>query len=422
MDAIAKADVLLEGFRPGVMERLGLGPADCHARAPGLVYARIVGWDRAGPWAPRAGHDINYIAMAGALHACGTDTVPLNLVGDLAAGALYAAAGIGAALHARAASGAGCVVDTAMTAGSLHLLTAVFARLGAGAWNDAPASNVIDGGVPWYRCYMTADGRHMAVGAIEERFYLQLLQGLGLEPATMPPRGDASRWPELAGMPAALLHCAGPGALGGALRAAGRLRHARAEPGAKPRAPAAPVRPGPKAGPRPYPDFTPRHFHPANRRHTMNDLQRRTFTTFALAAAAFGPTAALAQADYPNRPVRVVVPFTAGGVVDAIARLVGERLAARYSQPFVIENKTGAGGSIGTDFVAKSPADGYTLLCVSPGHAVVPSLVKGVTWNPVTDFPRGGGLWHHSQRDRGAPGCAGQNHGRAGGAGQGQAR
>jgi alpha-methylacyl-CoA racemase len=148
MDAIAKADVLLEGFRPGVMERLGLGPADCHARAPGLVYARIVGWDRAGPWAPRAGHDINYIAMAGALHACGTDTVPVNLVGDLAAGALYAAAGIGAALHARAASGAGCVVDTAMTAGSLHLLTAVFARLGAGAWNDAPASNVIDGGVP----------------------------------------------------------------------------------------------------------------------------------------------------------------------------------------------------------------------------------------------------------------------------------
>lgn len=118
----------------------------------------------------------------------------------------------------------------------------------------------------------------------------------------------------------------------------------------------------------------------------MNDLHRRTFTTFALAAAAFGPGAALAQADYPNRPVKVIVPFTAGGVVDAIARLVGERLAARYSQPFVIENKTGAGGSIGTDFVAKSPADGYTLLCVSPGHAVVPSLVKGVTWNPVTDF------------------------------------
>ncbi len=199
LDAIAKADVLLEGFRPGVMERLGLGPADCHARAPGLVYARIVGWDRDGPWAPRAGHDINYIAMTGALHACGTDTLPLNLVGDLAAGALYAAAGIGAALHARAAHGSGCVVDTAMTAGSLHLLSAVFARLGAGAWNDAPAANVIDGGVPWYRCYMTADGRHMAVGAIEERFYLQLLHGLGLDPATVPPRGDASRWAELAG-------------------------------------------------------------------------------------------------------------------------------------------------------------------------------------------------------------------------------
>ena len=118
----------------------------------------------------------------------------------------------------------------------------------------------------------------------------------------------------------------------------------------------------------------------------MNTLHRRAFGTLALAVAAFGPAAALAQADYPNRPVKVIVPFTAGGVVDAIARLVGERLASKYSQPFVFENKTGAGGSIGTDFVAKSAADGYTLLCVSPGHAVVPSLVKGVTWNPVTDF------------------------------------
>ncbi|MEK7344856.1 MAG: CaiB/BaiF CoA-transferase family protein [Pseudomonadota bacterium] len=199
LEAIADADVLLEGFRPGVMERLGLGPADCHARSPGLVYARIVGWERHGPWAQRAGHDINYIAMAGALHACGTDVLPLNLVGDLAAGALYAAAGIGAALHARAQNKLGCVVDTAMTAGSLHLMSAVFARLGAGAWNDAPASNVIDGGVPWYRCYMTSDGRHMAVGAIEERFYLQLLSGLGLDPATVPSRNDASRWPELTG-------------------------------------------------------------------------------------------------------------------------------------------------------------------------------------------------------------------------------
>jgi alpha-methylacyl-CoA racemase len=198
LDAIAQADVLLEGFRPGVMERLGLGPLDCHARKPALIYARIVGWDRQGPWAQRAGHDINYIAMSGALHAIGPQCVPLNLIGDLAGGALYAASGILAALHARTSSGHGCVVDTAMTHGSLHLLTAVFARLGVNAWQDAPASNVIDGGVPWYRSYMTADGRHMAVGAIEERFYLNLVQGLELEPDALPPRHDKTRHDELA--------------------------------------------------------------------------------------------------------------------------------------------------------------------------------------------------------------------------------
>lgn len=198
LDAIAQADVLLEGFRPGVMERLGLGPQACHARNPALIYARLVGWDRQGPWAQRAGHDINYIAMSGALHAIGPQCVPLNLIGDLAGGALYAAMGILAALHARTASGQGCVVDTAMTHGSLHLLTAVFARLGANAWQDAPASNGIDGGVPWYRSYMTADGRHMAVGAIEERFYLNFVHGLGLEPDALPPRNDKARHGELA--------------------------------------------------------------------------------------------------------------------------------------------------------------------------------------------------------------------------------
>ena len=198
LDAMTDADVLLEGFRPGVMERLGLDPQACHALNPALVYARVVGWDRHGPWAQRAGHDINYVAMSGALHAIGAQSVPLNLVGDLAGGALYAAMGILAALHARAASGQGCVVDTAMTRGCLHLLTAVFARLGIDAWQDAPASNVIDGGVPWYRCYMTADGRHMAVGAIEERFYLNFVQGLGLAPEALPPRHDAARHGELA--------------------------------------------------------------------------------------------------------------------------------------------------------------------------------------------------------------------------------
>ena len=198
LDAIAQADVLLEGFRPGVMERLGLGPGECHLRNSSLIYARLVGWDRHGPWAQRAGHDINYIAMSGALHAIGSQCVPLNLVGDLAGGALYTASGILAALHARASSGQGCVVDTVMTHGALHLLTAVFARLGVNAWQDAPASNVIDGGVPWYRSYMTADGRHMAVGAIEKRFYLNFVQGLGLELDTLPDRDDNARHGELA--------------------------------------------------------------------------------------------------------------------------------------------------------------------------------------------------------------------------------
>lgn len=200
LDAAAQADVLVEGFRPGVMERLGLGPAAIHARNPRLVYARIVGWERQGPWAQRAGHDINYVAMSGALHAVGADHVPLNLLGDLAGGALYAAMGILSALHARASTDRGCVVDASMTHGCAHLLTAVFARLGVGAWQDAPHANVIDGGVPWYRSYLTADGRHMAVGAIEERFYLSFVAGLGLDPARLPSRGDRARHGELAAL------------------------------------------------------------------------------------------------------------------------------------------------------------------------------------------------------------------------------
>jgi tripartite-type tricarboxylate transporter receptor subunit TctC len=119
----------------------------------------------------------------------------------------------------------------------------------------------------------------------------------------------------------------------------------------------------------------------------MTQMKRRTFTQLALLATTLSPAAVLAQSDaFPNKVVKVIVPFPAGGVVDIVARLVSERLAAKYNQPFVVENRVGAGGSIGTDFVAKAPADGYTLLCVSPGHAVVPSLNKSVTWNPVSDF------------------------------------
>lgn len=192
------ADVLIEGYRAGVMERLGLAPQDCHARNAALVYVRLAGWERTGAWAHRAGHDINYAAMAGALHATGPDHVPLNLIADIGGGALYACAGIGAALFARSGNGQGCVVDVAMTAGSAHLLSAVYGRLLVGAWNDQPAGNVIDGGVPWYRTYRTRDGRHMAVGAIETRFYQALLQALELDAAQVPSRSETARWDEIA--------------------------------------------------------------------------------------------------------------------------------------------------------------------------------------------------------------------------------
>jgi alpha-methylacyl-CoA racemase len=197
---IDAADVVIEGYRPGVMERLGLGPDPCRLRNPGLVYGRLVGWNRNGPWAQSAGHDINYIAMAGILHSIGPETIPLNLAGDIAGGALYLAFGIAAALQARSASGHGCVVDAAMTDGALHMLSAIFGRLDAGAWVDASASNVIDGGVPWYRTYATADGRYMAVGAIEERFYANFLRVLGLRPEELPSRDAPNRWPELAAL------------------------------------------------------------------------------------------------------------------------------------------------------------------------------------------------------------------------------
>lgn len=196
--ALEDADVLIEGYRAGVMERLGLGPQHCHACNAALVYVRLAGWERSGAWAQRAGHDINYAAMAGALHATGPDHVPLNLMADIGGGALYACAGIGAALFARAGSGQGCVVDVAMTAGCAHMLSAVYGRLQVGAWNDVPAGNVIDGGVPWYRTYRTRDGRHMAVGAIEDRFYKALLQALELDAAELPARDDTARRGELA--------------------------------------------------------------------------------------------------------------------------------------------------------------------------------------------------------------------------------
>ena len=181
---IEQADVLIEGFRPGVMERLGLGPDACLARNPRLVYGRMTGWGQSGPAAETAGHDINYIARSGVLHSIGeagrAPVAPLNLVGDYGGGSLYLAVGLLAALVERSTSGRGQVIDAAMVDGAASLMTQFFGMMAAGGWSEQRGTNPIDGGAHFYSVYETADGRWMAVGAIEPKFYEKLLAGLGL--------------------------------------------------------------------------------------------------------------------------------------------------------------------------------------------------------------------------------------------------
>ncbi|GAA5161534.1 CaiB/BaiF CoA-transferase family protein [Amycolatopsis dongchuanensis] len=198
---VAKADVLLEGFRPGVAERLGVGPDDCLARNPGLVYGRMTGWGQDGPLAPRAGHDINYISLTGALNAIGRagerPVPPLNLVGDFGGGSMFLVTGVLAALWERQRSGRGQVVDAAMVDGTGVLLQMTWGFLAAGSWADSRGSNLLDGGAPYYDTYTCADGRHLAVGALEPQFYAEFLRGLGLEHEDLPPQGDREGWPRL---------------------------------------------------------------------------------------------------------------------------------------------------------------------------------------------------------------------------------
>ena len=197
---VEKADVLIEGFRPGVTERLGLGPDACLARNPRLVYGRVTGWGQDGPLAQAAGHDINYIAIAGALHAIGPaqrPAPPLNLVGDYGGGAMYLAFGIVCALCERHSSGRGQVIDTAMSEGAASLMSIFYGRMAAGLWHDKRGVNILDGGAPWYNVYDTADGKYVAVGAIEGRFYAKLMQRLGLDTPSLPDQYDRARWPEL---------------------------------------------------------------------------------------------------------------------------------------------------------------------------------------------------------------------------------
>ncbi|MER7044931.1 CaiB/BaiF CoA transferase family protein [Streptomyces jumonjinensis] len=197
----ARADILIEGYRPGVAERLGVGPAECLARNPRLVYGRMTGWGQQGPLAERAGHDIAYIAVTGALGMIGAPdqppTVPGNLLGDYAGGSLYLVIGVLAALqHARAEGGAGQVVDAAIVDGAAHLTTMIHGMMAAGGWRDRRGANLLDGGCPFYGCYRTADGGYMAVGALEQRFYDEFVTLLGIA-GEAPPRKDFDRWDEL---------------------------------------------------------------------------------------------------------------------------------------------------------------------------------------------------------------------------------
>ncbi len=196
---VESVDVLMEGFRPGVVERLGLGPDQCFAVNPELVYGRMTGWGRQGPYASMAGHDINYIGMSGALHAIGDahhPVPPLNLIGDYGGGSMYLVAGVLAALLDRDRSG-GRVVEAAMTDGAASLMSPFYEMHATGTWDDTRASNLLDGAAPFYTTYATSDGRHMAVGALEPKFYAELVDGLGLGEADLPEQLDATRWPEL---------------------------------------------------------------------------------------------------------------------------------------------------------------------------------------------------------------------------------
>ncbi|MER6707440.1 CaiB/BaiF CoA transferase family protein [Streptomyces fumanus] len=196
----ARADILIEGYRPGVAERLGVGPGPCRARNPRLVYGRMTGWGQHGPLAARAGHDIGYIALTGALGLIGDPDrpppAPANLLGDYAGGSLYLVVGVLAALHHARATGTGQVVDAAVVDGTAHLTTMLHGMLAAGHWQDRRGANLLDGGCPFYGTYETADGRHIAVGALEQRFYDEFLDRLGIAD-TAPPRDDPARWAEL---------------------------------------------------------------------------------------------------------------------------------------------------------------------------------------------------------------------------------
>jgi alpha-methylacyl-CoA racemase len=195
------SDVLVEGFRPGVMEKLGLGPAECHALQPRLVYGRITGFGQRGPLAQAAGHDLNYVALTGVLDAIGTreggPLPPLNLVGDYGGGALYLAFGVMAALYERERSGRGQVVDAAMVDGASSLASIFHGLLASGAWQTERGANLLDGGAPFYATYRTADDKWISLAPLEPKFFAQLVRALGIDESFIPRQYDRKLWPAL---------------------------------------------------------------------------------------------------------------------------------------------------------------------------------------------------------------------------------
>lgn len=198
---VRDADALIEGFRPGVMERLGLGPADCHEINPGLVFGRITGWGQDGPLAQAAAHDMNYIALTGALDAIGEaggpPVAPLNLVGDFGGGSTFLVMGVLAALLERKGSGKGQVVDAAIVDGVGALLAPVHGQIAGGIWRKNRGEHVVGGAAPWNTVYATSDGQWVSVCCIENRFFLELLKRLEIDPASVPDRMDRANWPAL---------------------------------------------------------------------------------------------------------------------------------------------------------------------------------------------------------------------------------
>ena len=201
MGAIEKAQILIEGYRPGVMEKLGLGPDPCLERNPSVVYGRMTGWGQTGPRATTAGHDLNYLSLTGVLAAIGpraNSVPPLNLIGDYGGGAMLLLVGVLSALTAVQRGSPGQVVDAAMVDGVALLASLVHGAIASGTWTERRQENLLDGGAPFYRTYPTADGREVAVGALEPQFFSELMKGLGLDEAILPAQYDRAGWPLLA--------------------------------------------------------------------------------------------------------------------------------------------------------------------------------------------------------------------------------